>query len=298
MGGDFDTRLQAPSSATPTTSVLPPVPDVTLPRPSLLGPAEGSATLDGFVLGKADLTPKHRKQLADLATPLKRLIAEPPGGHVEAVGHTDKVGAEKGNETLGQQRADAVREELVGLGFDIADIRTHSLGESVPVVDTPNAEPRNRRVEVYFSPSSGRKFSGIMSGGLKRPEPLPATPPPKIPGFDTRIDYCKLFPEECDPNRVSPDMFKPIPELPKRKQPSLTEAVWNPIDKALERGLRKLGINDTWNKRLRDLAKAGAEKGVTEALDKTLDAANMTGDTRKVVDAALRAAAQQQMPFQ
>jgi hypothetical protein len=296
--GEFDTRLRAPSPFPPVSSGgLPPVPDVTLPRPSLLGPAEGAATLEGFAFGKAELTDTHRKQLADLAKPLKRLITEPPGGRVQAVGHTDKVGSEKGNDALGQQRADAVRDELVHHGVDGSDIRTHSLGESVPVVDTEKGEPRNRRVEVYFSPNSGLKFRGLFTEGLKRPEPFPSTPPPKLPGIDTRIDYCKVFPEECDPNRLPPDFYKPIPELPKRKLPSLTEAVWNPIDKALERGLRKLGISDTWNKRLRDAARAGAEKGATEVLDQAMDAANLTGDTRKAVDAALRAAAQQQVPF-
>lgn len=278
-------------------SALPPIPDVTLPRPSLLGPAEGAATLDGFAFGKAELTETHRKQLAELAVRLKRLIAEPPGGRVMVIGHTDKIGSEKGNAALGQQRADAVRDALLGAGIDASDIHTDSLGESVPAVDTPKAEPRNRRVEVYFAPASGPKYRGIFTEGLKRPEPLPSTPPPKVPGFDTRIDYCKVFPEECDPNRLPPDFYKPIPELPKRKLPSLTDAVWNPIDKALERGLRKLGISDTWNKRLRDAARAGAEKGATEILDQAMDAANLTGDTRKAVDAALRAAAQQQIPF-
>lgn len=277
---------------------LPPIPDVTLPRPSLLGPAEGAATLDGFAFGKAELTESHRKRLAELAVRLKRLLAEPPGGRVMAIGHTDKVGSEKGNEALGQQRADAVRDALVGPGIDATGIHTDSLGESVPAVDTPNAEPRNRRVEVYFAPASGPKYPGIFTEGLKRPEPLRSTPPPKVPGISTRIDYCKVFPEQCDPNRLPPDFYKPIPELPKRKPPSLTETVWNPIDKALERGLRKLGISDTWNKRLRDAARAGAEKGATEILDQAMDAANLTGETREAVGAALRAAAQQQIPFE
>lgn len=288
--GDFETGLLPPSG------VLR-VPDVTLTRPSLLGPAEGAATLDHFELGKAELTSRHREQIADLAAPLKRLLAEPPGGRVQAVGHTDKVGTEEKNTALGQDRADAVRDELTRHGIDAADVRTGSLGESVPIVDTPKPEPRNRRVEVYFSINRGRKFPGVLSGGLERPDPLPSTTPAKVPGIDTRIDYCKVFPDECDPNRIPPDIYKPIPGAPPRKVPSVTDAVWGPIDKALEGGLRKLGIDDAWNKRLRDAARSGAEKGATEILDKTLDAARLTGDTRKAVDAALRAAAQLEVPF-
>ena len=288
--GNFDRAPQPPSAPLA-------VPDVKLKTPSLFGPAEGSATLDHFEFGKADLTPAHRKKIAELATPLKRLLAEPPGGRVQATGHTDKVGTEEKNTALGQDRADAVRDELAKNGVDAADVHTSSLGESVPAVDTPKPEPRNRRVEVYFMPNSGSRFAGLLTGGLKRPDPLPSTTPAKVPGFDTRIDYCKIFPQECDPNRISPDIYKPIPPGPARKTPSLSSAVWDPIDKALERGLRRLGVDETWNKRLRDVARSGAEKGATEVLDKALDAAKLTGDTRKAVDAALRAAVQLEIPF-
>jgi len=281
--GDFDSELK--------------IPDVTLTRPSILGPAEGSATLDSFEFGKSDLTAAHRKRIADVAGPLKKLLADAIGGRVQAVGHADRVGTEEKNKALGQQRADAVRDELTKHGIDAADVRTASLGEDVPVVETQKPEPRNRRVEVYFMPNSGPKLKGIMAGGLQRPEPISSTPPPKVPVFDTRIDYCKLFPQDCDPNRVSPDIYKPIPPGPTRKLPSVTKAVWDPIDKALERGLRKLGLDDTWNKRLRDVARSGAEKGATELLDKALDAAKLTGDTRKAVDAAIRSAVQLEIPF-
>ena len=228
---------------------------------------------------------------------LQRLLAETPGGRVQIVGHTDLVGAEKDNDTLGQQRSEAVRDTLVELGVDDASLHPHSLGESVPAIQTQKAEPRNRRVEVYFSASGGPRLRGLMTEGLRRPEPLQSTPPTKVPGGIPPIDYCRLFPKDCDPNR-SPDYFQKIPDLPQSQQPrSLTDVVWGPIDKALERGLRKLGISDKVNGMLRDAAKAGAEKGVTSVIDTALDAAELTGDTRKAVDSALRAAAQQKSPF-
>jgi hypothetical protein len=294
--GDFDTGLHAPS-ATPSTSLLPPVPDVTLPRSGLFGAAEGSATLDGFAFGKAELTGMHHTQLARLAGSLKQLLASPSGGTVQVVGHTDKVGTEKDNQALGQQRADAVRDELVVLGLAAADIETRSLGPGAPVVDTPKPEPKNRRVEVSFSARRGPRLTGVMTGKLTRPAPLEATPPPKVPTL-TGDDFCKLYPKECDPDRLRPDFFKPIPELPKRKVPSLTDAIWQPIDKALEKGLKKLGVGDTLNKALRDAARGAAEKGATSVLDQALDQAGLTGDTRKAAEAALKAAAQQEVPFQ
>lgn len=294
---DFDTQVKAPSAATPTTSLLPPVPDVTLPQSNLFGAAEGAATLDGFAFGKAELTAAHRAQLARLAPKLTQLLAGAAGGSVRVVGHTDKVGTEKDNQALGQQRADAVRDELVVLGLAAADIETHSLGLAAPVVDTPKPEPRNRRVEVSFAARRGPRLAGVMTGKLERPEPREATPPAKVPTL-TRDDFCRIFPQDCDPNRLPPDFFKPIPDLPKRKLPSLTDAIWKPIDKALEKGLKKLGVGDTVNKLLRDAARAAAEKGATSVLDQALDQAGLGGDTRKAVEAALKAAAQQEVPFQ
>ena len=295
--GDFDTGLIVPSPTMTLGSKGLRMLHTALTRPSILGPAEGAATLDNFALGKAELTPEHRKQLADLAVRLKRLIAEPPGGHVQVVGHTDKVDSEEKNKALGQKRADAVRDELVTLGIDATDVHTHSLGENVPVVDTPNANPRNRRVEVSFSPNSGRTYPGLLTGGLTRPAPIPATPPQKVPGGIDVNDICKTVPDLCAVTPPQPDFTRPIPPAPTRKLPSISSAVWDPIDRSLERGLRKLGLDDTWSKRLRDAARAGAEKGATEILDQTLDAAKLTGDTRKAVDAALRAAVQLEIPF-
>lgn len=298
MGG-YGMRLRAPAPG-PAPGVVSPVPDVTLRRPSLLGPEEGSATLDGFATDSAALTQRHRRRLATLAVTLNRLLAEPPGGRIQAVGHTDLVGSEAHNDALGQQRAEAVRDELVQQGVPASDIHTHSLGESVPAIDTPNADPRNRRVEVYFAPNSGLGLAGTLTEPLTRPEPLRATPPPEIPGVITRPDYCTVFPEACrppSPEQAPPDLYAPVPELPERRLPSLSEAIWRPVDRALEHGLRDLGIPDEWNRRLRDAARAGAARGATELLNQTMDAAHLTGETRQAVDAALRAAVQLEVPF-
>jgi hypothetical protein len=276
---------------------------VSLPRPSILGPAEGALTLDDFAFGSADLTSNHQTQLAALAPRLTRLIDDPPGGRVQAVGHTDLVGEDEDNEDLGLRRANAVRNELTSLGIDSGDINTYSLGESVPVVETPRRERRNRRVEVYFSPSSGNNFGGMMTGGLTAPTPIGAVPDTPIDISPHRIDYCTIFPEECGigPRRPrgpsAEDLTRPIPEIPGQTLPSVSEFVWRPIDRALERGMRGLGISDEWNQRLRDLARAGAGKGAEELLDSAMDEAGLAGETREAVGTALRAAIQLEVPF-
>ena len=139
----------------------------------------------------------------------------------------------------------------------------------------------------------------MLTGGLTlNPNPPTPTTTPRAPDIiRPQIDYCRVFPEDCDPTRLSPDMFRPIPPRAERRLPSPSEIVWRPIDRALERGLNGLGITGDWNQRLRDAARAGAEKGATELLDRVMDEANLSGETREAVGTALRAAVQMQIPF-
>jgi hypothetical protein len=275
--------------------VLPPVPDVKLRRPSVLGPAEGAATLDGFEFGKADLTSAHVAKLEEMAEIYRKLLAENPRGQVKAVGHTDAVGAEADNDELGQGRADAVRGALVGFGIDAGSIDTHSLGEAVPEIETKNKEAKNRRVELYFSPGANLGLEGIFTRDLKPAQPLG---PVEVPNVNPHmIDYCRIFPEKCDPNHDPLKNYKPIPKVSGGTDKSVSEKVWGPIDNSLEKGLRGLGFSDEWNDRLRGLAKAGVGKAAVEGLDAILDATGASGDAKKAASAAIRAAVQLRIPF-
>jgi hypothetical protein len=295
MGGSFMDPGPRLTLGPAPPGVLPPIPDVTLKRPSILGPAEGATTLDGFEFAKAELTSSHVAKLEEMAEAYRKLLAQNPAGKVKAVGHTDAVGAEADNDALGQHRADAVRGALVGFGIDAGSIDTHSLGEAVPEVETKKKEAKNRRVELYFSPGASLGLEGIFTGGLKPPQPLG---PVEVPNISPHaIDYCKIFPEKCDPNHDPLKNYKPIPPAPGGQGKSFSESVWGPIDKSLEKGLRGLGLSDKWNERLRDAAKAGAQKGVEEGLDASLDAAGATGKSKDAASAALRAAAQLRIPF-
>ena len=78
-------------------------------KPSpLLEAALGSATLDGFATGKADLTSEHLGQIAMTAQSINRLLRQWGTSTVEIIGQTDTVGEEADNFRLGQARADAV----------------------------------------------------------------------------------------------------------------------------------------------------------------------------------------------
>lgn len=72
---------------------------------------------------------------------------------VNIVGHADKSGSEKYNQRLGMKRANAVREALQAKGIEARLLRVESMGESAPMVPTPDGvrEPANRRAEITFS---------------------------------------------------------------------------------------------------------------------------------------------------
>jgi len=73
-----------------------------------------------------------------------------PGHSLFLAGHADKRGTPEYNRALGERRALAVREYLVGLGLPAASLYTNSYGADRPAVDgdTEEAYAKNRRVEI------------------------------------------------------------------------------------------------------------------------------------------------------
>jgi len=86
--------------------------------------------------------------LDEFATQLK---SENKNVYVEIQGHTDNVGSPKYNESLGQQRAEAVRLYLnQKYGFPLHRMNVISYGETAPIADNKTREGRsqNRRVAL------------------------------------------------------------------------------------------------------------------------------------------------------
>ena len=73
-----------------------------------------------------------------------------PGHSLFLAGHADKRGTPEYNRALGERRALAVREYLVGLGLPAGSLYTNSYGSDRPAVDgdTEEAFAKNRRVEI------------------------------------------------------------------------------------------------------------------------------------------------------
>lgn len=86
--------------------------------------------------------------------------------NVQVEGHTDERGTEEYNVALGQRRADAVREYLVGKGVDANRISTISYGKQRPLAydGTEESNGLNRRAMfLVYSPESGT--STASAGG-------------------------------------------------------------------------------------------------------------------------------------
>jgi outer membrane protein OmpA-like peptidoglycan-associated protein len=102
-----------------------------------------------FNTGKYTLGQGTRETLAKLAG----VLLAYPGLTIRVNGYTDNTGSEGINQTLSQQRADAVRDFLTQQGIPSASITARGLGEANPVAPNDTAEGRalNRRVEIVIS---------------------------------------------------------------------------------------------------------------------------------------------------
>jgi outer membrane protein OmpA-like peptidoglycan-associated protein len=107
-------------------------------------------TLDGraFASGKSSLTSAARSQLKNLAQQIKA-----GAGMIRIEAHTDSQGADAANLSLSQQRAEAVRKELVLHGVPTSRMQAVGKGETSPVADNNSAagRERNRRVEIIVN---------------------------------------------------------------------------------------------------------------------------------------------------
>ena len=101
-----------------------------------------------FELNKADLGDEAVAALDEFAD---RIKADNQNVFIEIQGHTDSSGPEDYNETLGLERAEAVKRYLNrNHGFPLHRMSTISYGESTPVADNSSRESRaqNRRVVI------------------------------------------------------------------------------------------------------------------------------------------------------
>jgi len=98
-----------------------------------------------FDVNKATIKPQSMGTLNDIS----KLMKDHPELKFEVDGHTDSDGEDAANMKLSNERAAAVKAQLVSMGVDASRLTTKGYGESKPLSDntTPEGKANNRRVE-------------------------------------------------------------------------------------------------------------------------------------------------------
>jgi outer membrane protein OmpA-like peptidoglycan-associated protein len=102
-----------------------------------------------FDTGKSDLKPAAKENINQLAAIMKKY----PENILTIRGYTDDTGAAVVNNPLSQQRAEAVRQQLVASGVPGATASAVGMGSANPVdpAKTKEARAKNRRVEIEIT---------------------------------------------------------------------------------------------------------------------------------------------------
>ena len=108
---------------------------------------DGKIVMHGilFDVDKAFLLPESMGSINQIYN----LLTKDPSLKFEIDGHTDNTGDAAHNLRLSQQRADAVKTQLVSMGIDGSRLSSKGFGDTKPISDnsTPEGKANNRRVE-------------------------------------------------------------------------------------------------------------------------------------------------------
>jgi outer membrane protein OmpA-like peptidoglycan-associated protein len=102
-----------------------------------------------FDVNKATIKPESMGTLNMIV----QVMNDNPDIKFEVGGHTDSDGADDYNLKLSQQRADAVKDQLIKLGINASRLASKGYGETKPISDNNSLEGKanNRRVEFVKS---------------------------------------------------------------------------------------------------------------------------------------------------
>lgn len=101
-----------------------------------------------FDVNSAAIRPAMRNVLDPFASNLR----DDPHARISIIGHTDSSGSDAVNNPLSSDRAQSVRDYLVGRGVPASHVQTAGRGEREPVADNSSdaGRARNRRVEIFL----------------------------------------------------------------------------------------------------------------------------------------------------
>ena len=100
----------------------------------------------GFQSGEHLLDPSVYKSLNGIA----KVLVEYPNTYLQIIGYTDNVGDKSSNQRLSEQRANSVKDYLIGQNVSPSRVSTSGMGERSPICPNSTVEGRacNRRVEI------------------------------------------------------------------------------------------------------------------------------------------------------
>ncbi len=101
-----------------------------------------------FARGQTDLEESARSNLQDVVA----LLQSEPNRRIRIEGHTDSTGSAQVNMRISQERADAVKRELVAMGVADGRIQAIGMGQEFPIAsnETEDGRRQNRRVDVIL----------------------------------------------------------------------------------------------------------------------------------------------------
>jgi peptidoglycan-associated lipoprotein len=142
------------ASATVNVSAPPPPPPPPPPAPqATLDQRLGSDVQDAyFDYDKSDIRSDARDALTKNAAALKSILADFPNASIVIEGHCDERGSAEYNLGLGDRRATAAKDFLVGLGVPADRLKTISYGKERPVCTESNESCWQRNRRAHFAP--------------------------------------------------------------------------------------------------------------------------------------------------
>lgn len=122
--------------------------------PIVKNPKGGESLALYFEYDESGLHPRALKQIQIVSDMLKSDAKR----RLRIAGHTDALGEDSYNLRLSQQRAEAVKKQLVELGVNAEQIDTTGMGKLEPLgpnqksdgTDDPEGRSKNRRAEIYL----------------------------------------------------------------------------------------------------------------------------------------------------